>query len=337
MVPSPAEEVALRKHREIMEHKALGVRLIDHHLTENAASGKEVKPGSEFNVFKTKDLRSRRATVLSRDPFIVEDQTAFPGLISHFHPTNLIFSALQDLSDFVIGERHTPLLVGLNRQYRGKNAGEFKDFRRKIRENETYRKMVELLPADLSPAAIAREVEAILQTPETERIPNSQRLTGLMLAYYAPHYADAIKRLMDDDSFGKTVRERDLAIRAATYFNFSSHWHILKDLPSRSIVQFREAVENPHAGSGEFTPYTYSAAAVIHPSRFGPESGYGWPTIAKAEGNPIHGLVVIEPSTHAARDAAKRISGSEHWKKNPEAAFPIYDYRGRLVWPKKQK
>ena len=327
MAPSPAEEVALRKHRELMEHKALGVRLIDHNLTENAALGKEVKPGSEFSVFKTKDLPSRRATFFSRDPFIVKGQTAFPGLISHFHPTNLIFSALQNLSDFVIGERHTPLLVGLNRQYRGKNAREFQNFRRTIRENETYQKLVKLLPADLTPTAIGHEVEKILQTPETERIPSSDHLTGLMLAYYAPHYADALKRLMVDDSFGKNVRERDLAIRAATYFNFSSHWHVLKDLPSRSIAQFREAVENPHAGSGEFTPYTYSAAAVIHPSRFGPESGYGWPTITKAEGNPIHGLVVIEPSTHAAR----------HWQQHPEDAFPVYDYRGRLMWPLQRK
>ncbi len=83
------------------------------------------------------------------------------------------------------------------------------------------------------------------------------------------------------------------------------------------------------------TPYSYNAAAIIHPSNLGSDDPYGrdWAVIAPHEGNNIFGFVFLEPSLAAAREFIDRI---RPWFKNrPQDAFPVYDWKGRLFWPLK--
>lgn len=64
--------------------------------------------------------------------------------------------------------------------------------------------------------------------------------------------------------------------------------------------------------------------------------GEEWFATSPTAIRPIQGLQILEPSVRAAQEVWQRYYESR-WKDHPEEAFPIYDYRGRLVWPKPVK
>ena len=367
----PHERIALKKHGEINVAPSLGVRLIDHNLTQyiKELSQGEFK-GLELNVFPAPADRGPngrdtalksfvRYMVLNRLGITTEkfhDLTNFGNtnatqalryawLLAKYYGIgktpwhHVFFPVLSDEPEHAIPVTKPEKIGGSN---------PFEEFRRDIRANETWVKLAENLPDQLDEEAIQREISQLADSTSV------YKANALLLAYYAPHHAEVLRQLVKDDDFGKKQGEKDKAFRAIAYFSMFDSFQgkldktdPVKPFFTRSAEDVRTAFLDFKRLRGTFfrqhpkitTPYSYNAAVLVHPSRIMHPGQYperrDWMAIDEKKGNPIHGLVVLEPSINAAKELAERLS--PHFQKNPDAAFPIYDYRGRLVWPKKPK
>lgn len=324
------EAAALAKHEELMHLPKVGVRLVDHNLTSDLASGKSAGTNQEINVFENQDSSGFRAVVnhfdVSKYGTSTNELYDLTGW-SHASDQNEVYRRL-------LMEYYSRRVTGQKEPKKKTITSEkpFERFRSDTINDEQWRRLIRALPRKLDIKSAKNEIKKL---PDDD-VPNAMA-TALLFTYYGPHHA-AVLRELHRPNYGSKLGEKEKALRAVAYFSrFDYDGARVLRLISPNVA--KSAIALPSSGNVETiktTPYSYNAAAFIHPTRVSQvdpvQLSYGrWQQVTKGVGHPVQGLMVLEPSINAAKEVAQRLQS--HWRKNPRDAFPVYDYRGRLVWP----
>ncbi len=357
------ERIAREKHDELMRLQRVGVRLVDHNLTGQIKSGKAVA-GHEINVFEVGETNQKEGFKESprRVGWHGKAASAFelfmnmhnknpyemPGWLTSGVGADHPFKYAELLQRYYkVGKKHLPSEYTPVQRVTKEGEDPFERFRRDVRGNSVFRKVVETPPVNLDPESIEKTFKNL------DKFGKAQR-TAIVWTYYAPHHVETLRKLVTDRNFGKkSSREKEQALRAVAYFTtilsagrltppgtaFRPAYIGRKAGPSLwyALVKGRES-----GGGGSRidewlrTPFAYTAAALIHPDRIGGLTAHqDWLGTRNAPGQPIHGLVVIERSKNAAHELVERLR--PHFEQTPHDAFPIYDFKGNKVWPPEPK
>lgn len=241
-----------------------------------------------------------------------------------------------------LGDKHINMLRKRVKQLSEKKI-ELGAFREDVRKH--LGEMLAQAPDDLSAANTrARLNDGVRRARAGEPMTKAQR-DALALSFIAPNHVDALRRLLTDPAFGRKMSERERVVRAASYLiqlhDDKKEFATGAPAEPRDLEMTLDWGDRVGGGPSNLgrglLPRSYNAVAFIYPNALEYRPfGLGWERTNTEVKNPIQALQILEPSVRAAREAWQRYYDA-HWKDHPEDAFPIYDYRGRLVWPKAAK
>ncbi|MDP3741841.1 MAG: hypothetical protein Q8R15_00840 [Candidatus Micrarchaeota archaeon] len=314
---SKHERIAIKKHEELIKLPVVGLRLVDHNLMHEL--DKMVAHGTELNVIDE--------FFPDKPGYLPRPWSAFGGLQLYWGSSRYgVRNGFDHLTAMTNTGAHIERFWNVIETYFGykgrssktglKGRQGFERFKKDLLQNKDLCRVVGLLPDTSDPKEVQRIAKSWDPADWHQGAANS-------MVFYAAHHARTLQQLFGRQSeYGKKPGEKIALIRAVAYFlsgDHSPHSAPLKTNFSR-IANFGR-------------PYDYTAAAFIHPRNMDSIDVYGWRHVKRGKELPIAGMVVLEPTTHAATDAAKRMLSHLRKKKRLKEAFPVYDYRFRRIWP----
>ncbi|MFH1106643.1 MAG: hypothetical protein V1787_01995 [Candidatus Micrarchaeota archaeon] len=340
-----AEKAALARHKELIGLRSLGIRYVDHYPAERIATPRLLE-GAEANLFEAEE-ELESGTGRQDSAF----RQLWARVISPHADRNAAISGMWSRTEEA--DSYLKRLAGLREKYLKRGRRGAGELRKAILDDGHLRAIAENLPE--GPEEYARllgrgiRLQRYIPGPPrrefTDEGMTRHRAMALAGAAYAPTLAVALKKVFEDPRFGRREAEYDGMMRAAAYFRmprpegiaYGSRGEVRQLFWNERVYEYLDMALKGLVSSSRPSPgwpYAYNSLLLVHPSSyraFPAQYNQAWGEISTRGGDPRMGLVVIEPSVHAARETAKRLAAI--WKRDPGHAIPIYDYTGRLVWP----